>query len=525
MKKVEHPLLLIVLDGWGHSDETEFNAIHMAHKPTWDELWDLYPHMLIRCSGTDVGLPDEQMGNSEVGHMHIGAGRTVNQDLTRISKSIETGEFNTLTALTDSFAQLAKNGRALHVMGLLSPGGVHSHESHIDALVELAKNSSVPQIFVHAFLDGRDTPPRSAAASLERIMDKLAKLNNARLASIVGRYYAMDRNKIWERSRLAYELIVNGTGQHTAKDPLVALAEAYERDENDEFVTPVSLVDVTGNAVRVEDGDGIVFANFRADRARQLTAALTEPDFDGFNRQRIPQLSSFVTMTNYSDQFDLAVAFPPLELHNTLGEWLTENGLRQLRIAETEKYAHVTFFLNGGREELTAGEERILIASPAVATYDEQPEMSAVELTDALVAAIESRKYDAIVCNYANADMVGHTGNFPATVKCIEALDKCLARIVACAKKSGTEIIITADHGNAEKMRARKETSSTLVAHTAHTNNLVPLIYIGRPANTASSGCLSDIAPTMLTLMGLDIPAEMTGRSLVTVKKPTQFAA
>jgi 2,3-bisphosphoglycerate-independent phosphoglycerate mutase len=514
--------MLIVLDGWGHGEESAYNAINVAKKPNWDRLMREYPHELIRCSGTDVGLPDGQMGNSEVGHMHLGAGRTINQDFTRISLAIENGEFADNAAWQPAMQRAAADDKAVHILGLLSPGGVHSHEDHILALVDAAAHQGVRQIYIHAFLDGRDTPPRSAANSIRHVEDHCGKLGAGRIATLVGRYLAMDRNTNWERTRDAYELIVDGKAEHSATTPLTALDAAYTRDESDEFVKTTTIVPAGKTAVRINDGDVVIFANFRADRARQLTAAFTEPDFSEFDRTRIPALAAFVTMTSYSAKFRVPTAFPPTEMKNTFGEWVAAHGLKQLRIAETEKYAHVTFFFDGGIEQAAAGEDRILIDSPDVATYDLQPEMSAVEVTDALVAAIGRQHYDTIVCNYANADMVGHTGDFDATVRCIQTLDACLGRVVDSAVANGMEILITADHGNAEKMRA---SANSKQAHTAHTSNLVPLIYVGRPGKIAADGCLSDIAPTMLTLMGLERPAEMTGRPLVALNDAEQAAA
>ncbi|MDA0822107.1 MAG: 2,3-bisphosphoglycerate-independent phosphoglycerate mutase [Proteobacteria bacterium] len=521
MSTVDHPIMLLVLDGWGHSNDPEFNAIYSAHTPTWDRMWSTYPNLLIHCSGADVGLPDEQMGNSEVGHMHLGAGRTIDQDFTRVSRALSDGSFFDNPVLRPALERIAAEDRAFHVLGLLSPGGVHSHEDHIVASIEMAARCGVKRIYLHAFLDGRDTPPRSAAASIEKLEQKFHDLRVGQFASVVGRYLAMDRNQNWDRIASAYKLIVDGNAAHHCSDPLSALEQAYERGENDEFVAPTAITGIDSKPIHLNDGDLIFFANFRADRARQLSISLAQEKFDGFVRDRVVALQEFITMTSYGDQFDFPAAFPPINLNNTFGDWIAARGLRQLRIAETEKYAHVTFFFNGGREEPASGEDRQLIPSPDVATYDLQPEMSAIQVTDKLVEAIASQVYDAIICNYANADMVGHTGNFAATVQCIESLDACLARVVSAAQASGMEILITADHGNAEKMR----NAASDQAHTAHTSNLVPLIYIGRSAEMASKGCLSDIAPTMLTLMEIAVPPEMTGRSLVALKKGDQQAA
>ncbi len=521
MTPPHQPLLLIILDGWGYSDNTQYNAIHNANKPVWDRLWEDYPHMLISASGVDVGLPDEQMGNSEVGHMHLGAGRVVDQELTRIGKAIEDGHFFENTTLLSSFGQAAAADKAVHILGLLSPGGVHSHEDHVLALMEMAARAGVKRVYVHAFLDGRDTPPKSAANSIQRVMIKFTELGRCgRIASIIGRYFAMDRNKNWGRTEAAYNLIVDGLAMHEAADPLIALDQAYHRDETDEFIRSTAIIPRDQQRVRVEDGDVVVFANFRADRARQLTQAFIEPFFTGFKRTRVPALQSFITMTSYSDDFQVPVVCPPSRVKNSFGEYIANLGIHQLRIAETEKYAHVTFFFNGGDERIFQGEDRILIPSPHVATYDQKPEMSAAEVTDELIKAIESRSYGAIICNFANADMVGHTGVFEAAVKAVETLDQCLGRIEAAARAAGMEILITADHGNAEKMREVSTKKVVGQTYTAHTSNLVPLVYIGREATMANEGTLSDIAPTMLSIMGLPPPVEMTGRPLVALKSP-----
>ncbi|MBI5617872.1 MAG: 2,3-bisphosphoglycerate-independent phosphoglycerate mutase [Gammaproteobacteria bacterium] len=524
MTQIEHPVMLIVLDGWGHSDDAHFNAIHGARKPTWDGLWSHCPHTLIRCSGEDVGLPDDQMGNSEVGHMHLGAGRLVYQDYTRISKAIRDGDFFANPVLKPACERAAALGRAVHVMGLLSPGGVHSHEEHIVALMKLAASCGVKEVNVHGFLDGRDMPPKSAGPSIELIERTARELGVGRLATLCGRYYAMDRNKSWERTQIAYDMLVDGVAEYSAADGATGLEAAYARGETDEFVKPTVLVPAGGTPARIRDGDVVVFANFRADRARQITSALTDAHFDAFARTRVPQLDAYVCMTDYGAQFQLPIAYPAVDLTNTFGAVVGAHGLKQLRIAETEKYAHVTFFFNAGEETPFPGEDRILVASPKVATYDLKPEMSAVEVTDALEKAILDRKYDTIICNYANADMVGHTGDYDAAVKCIETLDACLGRLVAACRQTGMEILITADHGNAEQMRATPPGESEQ-PHTAHTTNLVPLVYVGRKAAMADSGALSDIAPTMLALMGLPQPGEMTGRPLVKLEAGAQQAA
>lgn len=513
------PLILIVLDGWGYSEDTQYNAIHSAAKPVWDRLWTQCPHMLISASGVDVGLPYQQMGNSEVGHMHLGAGRIVNQEFSRIAEAIEEGGFFDNPTFIAPMEEAAASGRSVHILGLLSPGGVHSHEDHILALMELAARCGVRRTFVHAFLDGRDTPPKSAAASIQRVMMKFNELGrNGRIASLIGRYYAMDRNRQWPRTEAAYSLIVEGRASHAVNDPLIALDQSYARQQTDEFAAATAIIPRGGEPVRVEDGDVVVFANFRADRTRQLTQALIDPVFSAFERARVPRLHGFITMTNYSDNFRAAVAFPPRRIDNTFGEYIANLGLRQLRIAETEKYAHVTYFFNGGEERVFPGEDRLLIPSPHVATYDLSPEMSAVQVTDEVVRAIDSGRYGAIICNYANADMVGHSGVFEATVRAIETLDACLGRVETAARRSGMEILITADHGNAEKMREVSTKMALGQVYTAHTRNRVPLLYVGRPATMLVSGTLADIAPTMLYLMGLARPPEMTGRPLIELR-------
>jgi len=515
MQLAHRPYVLIVMDGWGYSENTLFNAIHSAKKPVWDNLWKNYPHILVSASGTDVGLPDAQMGNSEVGHMNIGSGRIVHQEFTRIMQSIEDGDFYRNEVLVPAFKQAAASGKALHLLGLLSTGGVHSHQDHIFALIELAGQCGLEKIYLHAFLDGRDTPPKSAEEFLYDAQAKMREIGHGRFASICGRYYAMDRNKSWDRTRLAYDLIVDGVAEYQAEDAFIAIDQAYARGESDEFVRPTSIVRTGETAVKVDDGDVVMFANYRADRARQLAQAFTDPGFDHFQRSRIPALQTFISMTRYKDDFNFPAAYPPLSLENVFGEYLANLGLHQLRIAETEKYAHVTFFFNGGEEKVFANEDRTLVPSPHVATYDLKPEMSAFEVTDKLVAAIKSNKYDVIICNYANADMVGHTGNFDAAVKAIECLDQCLGMVIEASTSVGGEVLITSDHGNAEQMRSYITEKVKAQAHTAHTLNLVPFVYVGRAAQPyAGTGALCDIAPTLLHVMGLEQPAEMTGRTL-----------
>jgi len=502
------PVLLLVLDGFGYSEETADNAIALARKPNWDALWAHHPHTLINASEHSVGLPAGQMGNSEVGHLNIGAGRVVYQDFERINLAIENGEFYANPALVEAVQTAKHNGGALHILGLLSDGGVHSHEQHIHAMLDMAARAGVARIYVHAFLDGRDTPPRSAEAYLQRMEQQCAKSGAGRIASIVGRYYAMDRDQRWARVEAAYKLIAQGQGEFHAATAAEALQAAYARGENDEFVKATSV----GDPVRVEDGDVIVFMNFRSDRTRELSRAFLDPAFDGFVRQYQPKLGGYYGLTAYGlDALPIKTAFLPQTIHNGFGEYIAGLGLKQLRIAETEKYPHVTFFFNGGEETVYPGEDRILVPSPRVATYDLQPEMSAFEVTDKLEQAILSQQYDAIICNYANADMVGHTGILAAAIQAIEAVDSCLGRAVQAMQQIGGEVIITADHGNAECMQDHAHHQP----HTQHTTNLVPLLYVGRTARLAPTGALCDIAPTLLHLMGLPQPAEMTGHALV----------
>lgn len=501
---------LIILDGWGYREDAEFNAILTAKTPHWHFLWQNYPHALIDGSGLAVGLPEGQMGNSEVGHLHMGAGRRVYQDLTRIDQSIQSGDFFKNPTLIKAFETAEQTNGAIHVMGLLSEGGVHSHENHLYALLKLAEQRQFQKLFVHAFLDGRDTPPKSAASSL-KYLEETCK---AQIASVVGRYYAMDRDKRWDRIQKAYELLTEGKADYVAKTAQEAVLAAYDRGETDEFVKPAIIVNHAGSPQIIQNGDSVIFFNFRSDRARELSRAFVLNHFSFFDRQVKPKLAHFVTFTQYADDIPSEVAFPGVPLKNMLGDYLAQKGCSQLRLAETEKYAHVTFFFNGGLETPFAQETRILVPSPNVSTYDLKPEMSAYEVTDYLEKAILSQSYDFIVCNFANPDMVGHTGDFRATVKAVEVIDDCLGKIFAALKQTQSEAIITADHGNAEFMFD----PLTQQAHTAHTNELVPFVYIGRPAKVVNSpGTLIDIAPTILYLMGLEKPIEMEGRSLVEV--------
>lgn len=515
MAHAKKPLVLLILDGWGYREDTSNNAIAQANTPVLDQLWQDSPSTLISGSGEDVGLPDGQMGNSEVGHVNIGSGRIVYQNFTRINKAIKDGTFNHNPAFTENVDAAVAAGKAVHIMGLLSPGGVHSHEDHLIAMVELAAARGANDIYVHAFLDGRDTPPRSAMASIERFQALFKRLGKGQFGSLVGRYYAMDRDQRWDRVEVAYNLITRGQSEHSYACPVIALEQAYQRDENDEFVAASSITKHDGSAVTLNDGDALFFMNFRADRAREISRTFVDSDFSEFPRQSAPKLCAFVQLTQYADNIVSPVAFAPEQLTNTLGQWLQDNNKTQLRISETEKYAHVTFFFNGGVESVFEGEERILIPSPDVATYDLQPEMNSELLTDKLVGAIDSGKYDVIVCNYPNGDMVGHTGVMSAAIQACEAVDHCVGRVVNALKAVGGECLITADHGNAEQMLD----PTTEQAHTAHTSEPVPFIYVGRPATPTSEGKLSDIAPTMLSLLGMEIPAEMTGTPLMSISQ------
>lgn len=514
MSHPHRPLALIILDGWGYSEDPKYNAIYAANTPVWDHLWQDYPHTLISASGAGVGLPGDQMGNSEVGHLNIGAGRVVYQEFTRVSRAIRTGSFFTNHTLTKAVDLALENDTAVHILGLLSPGGVHSHEDHIHAMVELAVKRGVKKVYVHAFLDGRDTPPKSAQASIEAMEAKFKQLGDGQFASVIGRFFALDRDQRWSRVAKAYQLITEGEGEYQAPDASTALQMAYQRGESDEFVKATNLPATDGQRITVNDDDVVVFMNFRSDRARELTNSFIDPEFDGFERDRTIKLAEFVTLTEYKKDFTAPIAFPSEKLNNVLGAHVASLGLHQLRIAETEKYAHVTFFFNGGRDKPFEGEDRILVPSPKVDTYDLQPSMSAPEVADRLVKAIHGNKYDIIICNFANADMVGHSGNYEATIKAVETLDNCLGRVWSALKQVGGEMIVTADHGNAELMMDEK----TGQAHTSHTSNLVPLIYAGREAECVEQGTLSDIAPTMLTLMDLPIPAEMGQHLLVKLK-------
>ena len=500
---------LFILDGWGYSETSKSNAIATANTPNWDALWNNQPHSLLKTSGLAVGLPEGQMGNSEVGHMNIGAGRVVYQNFTRIGKAIDDGTFFENEALVNAIDKAVKADKAVHILGLLSSGGVHSHHEQIMAMCEMAVKRGAKAVYVHGFTDGRDTPPRSAKTPAAELEAKLIDLGVGKIATLTGRYYAMDRDNRWDRVQTAYDAIVLGQGQFQANTSEEAIQAAYDRDENDEFVKAT----VIGESVPVEDGDALIFANFRPDRARQLTRAFTDAGFEGFERSVYPKLASFVTFTEFASDITADVAFPPVALSNTLGEMLAKAGKNQLRIAETEKYAHVTFFFNGGEEALFEGEERELIPSPSVATYDLQPEMSAPEMTDKLVELIKAGKYDTVICNFANGDMVGHSGVFDAAVKAVEAVDLCLGRIVEALKINGGQCLITADHGNAEQMLSDDGTQPL----TSHTIGPVPLVLFSPTKGLSlKEGSLCDLAPTLLDMMGMDKPIEMTGVSLLT---------
>jgi len=518
-KSMSKPLLLIILDGWGHRDEKDHNAIAQASTPTWDHLWANHPHTLLSADAAHVGLPQGQMGNSEVGHLHMGAGRNIMQDLKRINQSIEKKEFFENKALWETARHVAENGAALHLVGLLSAGGVHSHSDHFKAAIKLAAQAGVKHCFIHAILDGRDTPPQEAISSIKAFESAISDMGCGQIVSLIGRYFAMDRDQRWERTEKAYHLFTKGLASHTAHTATEGIAQAYQRGENDEFIQATRIApeaeDPNSRPAHFIDGDAAFLMNFRADRLRQLTQALSLKTFTGFKRiLPLPALTHCVTLTTYADNLPTQIAYPQAPIRNTFGEYIAACGLHQLRLAETEKYAHVTFFFNGGAEPPFQHETRQLIASPKVATYDLQPEMSAYPLTDALTEAIASQQQDVIICNYANADMVGHSGNFEATLKAVETIDACLARVLASLKKHSGSALITADHGNAELMYNTQNQQP----HTAHTEQPVPCIYVDYSdahfVPTTSQGKLYDIAPTLLHLLNLKQPSEMTGKIL-----------
>ena len=500
--------MLMILDGFGINERKDGNAIAIANTPVIDKLLKLNPNTTIKTSGLDVGLPEGQMGNSEVGHTNIGAGRIVYQELTRITKSIEDGDFFSIPELVGAIENCKKHNSKLHIMGLLSNGGVHSHIRHLYALLELAKRKDFEDIYVHCFLDGRDTPPASGEGFITELEQKMAEKGVGKIASISGRFYSMDRDKRWERVEKSYNALVNGIGEK-ATSATQAIEESYQKEIFDEFVLPTLICNNDEPIATIGENDSVIFLNFRPDRAREITRSLVDKDFTGFERKYFPLY--YVCFTNYDETIkNVHIVFKKDEIKNTLGEIVSKKGLTQLRIAETEKYAHVTFFFNGGEEKQYKGEDRILIPSPKVETYDMKPEMSAIEVTDKVVEVIESKKYNTIILNYANPDMVGHTGNLEATIKAIETIDTCVGRVVEALKKVNGVAIITADHGNSEQMIDY----TTGEPHTAHTTNPVPLILVGKKA-TLKPGRLADLAPTMLEIMGIEKPAEMTGTSLI----------
>ncbi|MCQ1534249.1 2,3-bisphosphoglycerate-independent phosphoglycerate mutase [Methanosarcina sp. KYL-1] len=515
MTQARRPLMLMILDGWGYRLDGEGNAILAARTPNLNSLLEKYPSCFFEASGEAVGLPEGQMGNSEVGHLNIGAGRVVYQDLTRINLSIREGDFFENGALLDAVSNVKAHDSSLHLMGLVSYGGVHSHMTHLHALIRLAKARGLKKVYIHAFLDGRDVPPRAALEDIKELKAFCKESGVAEIATVSGRYYAMDRDKRWERTKLAYDALTLGVAPFEAPDAATAVAEAYARGENDEFIKPTVITDSTGAArATIRDNDSVIFFNFRPDRARQLTWAILNEDFDGFPREVRPKVH-YVCMAQYDETLDVPIAYPPENLENVLGEVLSKHGKTQLRIAETEKYAHVTFFLNGGVEKSYEGEDRCLVPSPKVPTYDLQPEMSAYEVTDEVIKRIESGKYDVIILNFANMDMVGHTGIFDAAVTAVETVDTCVGRIVEALRKAGGVAIVTADHGNAEQM-ANPDTGD---AHTAHTSNPVKCIYAGNEEVEAlKDGKLCDLAPTILDLLEIPKPTEMTGKSLIVRK-------
>jgi 2,3-bisphosphoglycerate-independent phosphoglycerate mutase len=505
------PLLLVILDGWGHNPSNVGNAIALARKPTWDELTRKFPHTLIHTSGPYVGLPEGQMGNSEVGHLNIGSGRIILMDITRLDRMIASGEFFRHPLLVEAMEH-ARGGQ-LHLMGLLSDGGVHSHQEHLYALLRMARQMAVRRVFVHAFLDGRDTPPTSGVGFLERLRQQMRTIGVGAIATVSGRYYAMDRDKRWERTGKAYAAMVTGEGIK-AEDPVAAVKRSYERGVTDEFVVPVVLTNERGEPLgRIRDEDAAIFFNFRADRARQLTRALTDPALEGIPRSSMPQRLHFVSMTQYDKTFTVPHLLAPEEPKHILANIFAEHGLRNLRVAETEKYAHVTYFFNGGVETAYPGEERVLVPSPKVATYDLKPEMNADGIAGAVVKAVETGAFDFMIINFANADMVGHSGKLEAAIRAVETVDVCLGRIYAALRRVGGGMIVTADHGNAELMID----PVTGGPHTYHTTNPVPFVLVlpdGSSARLRSDGSLRDIAPTLLGIADIPRPAEMTGRDL-----------
>lgn len=507
------PVALVVLDGWGHREETEGNAIRLARTPAWDAIWSLPSRTLLAASALRVGLPEGQMGNSEVGHLNLGAGRVVMQDLVRISTAIADGTFYRNEALVSRCRDVRTTGGTLHLMGLIGAGGVHAIDTHLFALIDLAVREEVPRVAVHAFMDGRDTMPTSGLGYMEELLDHVGRRSgatNIRVASVSGRYYAMDRDRRWNRTELAYRAVVEGEGP-AASSPAAAIRTSYDSGVTDEFMVPVVITEAGAPVAPIRDGDAIICVNYRSDRMRQIVRAIIEPAFDAFARTERPRVT-VTTLTSYDRTFDVPVAFEPQSMANLVVDVLAQNGRTMLKTAETEKYPHVTYFFNGGREEPCRGEDRVLIPSQTVATYDLMPEMSAPGITDGLCRAIEARSHDFILCNYANADMVGHSGSMQATISAVETVDRCLSRILASAEKSGTRLLITADHGNAEMMID----PATGGPHTAHTTNPVPLVAIGDASLSSlrGGGALSDVGPTILKMMGIGQPPEMTGTNL-----------
>ena len=503
--------MLMILDGFGINEKTEGNAVKLANIPNLNEILKSNPNTIIHTSGLEVGLQEGQMGNSEVGHTNIGAGRIVYQDLAKITKAIEDGDFFSLPEFVKAIENCRKNNSKLHIMGLLSDGGVHSHNRHLYALLEMAKRRDFENVYVHCFLDGRDTPPASGEGYIAELEEKMKEKGIGQIATLSGRFYSMDRDKRWERVSKAYDALVNGVGEK-ANSAISAIEESYQKEVFDEFVKPTVITNKNGEPVaKIEDGDSVIFFNFRPDRAREITRSIVDKNFDGFETKKMD--TYFVCMTPYDETMpNVEVAYKKEEIKNTFGEYISSKGLKQLRIAETEKYAHVTFFFNGGEEKQYEGEDRILVPSPKVETYDLKPEMSAYEVTDKVVEAIKSEKYDSIILNYANPDMVGHTGNIEAAIKALEAIDECVSRVVKAINEVGGILLITADHGNSEQMIDYK----TGEPYTAHTTNPVPLAIVGIPNNKKiKEGRLADLAPTMLDLMGLEKPNEMTGESLI----------
>lgn len=512
MVSTKSPLVLVILDGWGLTEKEEGNAIAKATTPNMDRLLENYPSTVLTCSGEDVGLPDGQMGNSEVGHLNLGAGRVVFQELTRISRAVKDGSFYNNDVLLNAVEHVREKGTAMHLMGLLSDGGVHSHIKHLYALLELARDQGIKNVFIHAFLDGRDVPPDNAMEYINALEDKMHKMETGAIATVMGRYYAMDRDRRWDRTEKAYRAMVLGEGIEV-KSAAEAVKKGYSREETDEFIKPSVVLNENGKPVAgIRDGDAVIFYNFRPDRARQITRAFVDEEFDGFTRPGDRPRVHFVCMTQYDKGIKAPVAYKPHVLVNTLGEVLSYHNLKQLRLAETEKYAHVTFFFNGGVEHPNPGEERILIPSPKVATYDLQPEMSAYEVTETFQKQLAGDKYQVIIMNYANPDMVGHTGVMDAAVRAVEVVDECIGKVVESTLSKDGTVIITADHGNAEVMQ-----DESGEPHTAHTTDPVPFILVGPGSNSVKlrPGRLEDVAPTMLQLLGIPQPEEMTGQSLI----------